>query len=457
MKIVYWLLLFFSAVLYFLPFLFSDFLWWLIFLFPIPFLYVTSKHNLSFLHGYIWGLFVFALHGSGGIYSITRMAQEAWVIGIVLGISMVLYQAMYLGLIFYAATTIIHRWKVEGFLYRLLMWTVALLVFIIWTDNYSFWIFGVLEGYPLMHPLLPLAQHPALLTLMPLIGEHALTILFLLFSFSVVVFTRYKNYTALFFVGCASMPWLLSLWCASASEAPAWYACTKSLPCMVHCNGDDPTVPFKVVAHQLRKIITQFPATEMIIMPESAFNLSNFEQLSSSLQLWNEFHLGKPIHILFGAGRQEGGNCYNALHWVYDGVLQGYHDKQHTMLISERLVWWMDNDVLRRIYRKDGITITRSDNDVIAMKLAQDILFVPYICSELFFNEKPHDEYAYMPIIAIVNDMWFLNTYIQNLLLLLARTKAISWQHDIAYVSYTQSVFIDIQGVLREMDTVVPL
>ncbi len=452
MKKLHHFLLLLSAILYFIPFLFSDFLWWLIFIFPIPFLYVTSKHNLSFLQGYMWGLLVFALHGSAGIYSITRMAQESWIIGIVLGIGMVLYQALYPAIIFYGASTILHKWKIEHFLYRVGMWSAALLVFIMWTDKYSFWIFGALEGYPLMHPLLPLSQRPALLMLLPFVGKHALTMLFLLFSFSVVAFARYKNYITMFFVWCASMPWIFSLWCASASDAPVWYTCTKSLPYMMHCSSDDPTVIFKVVAYQLRKIVTQFPETEMIIMPESAFNLNNFEQLSSSLPLWNGSCLGKPIHILFGAGRKEDGHYYNTFHWIHDGVLQGYHDKKHTMLISERLVWWMDTILLRKIYRRDGITIKKSCNDRVGIKLAQETAFVPYICSELFFNEKPDDTYIGIPIIAIVNDLWFLNTYIQQLLLLLACSKAISWQRHIIYVGYTQSVFIDTQGAITPMD-----
>ena len=96
-----------SAVLYALPFLWSEQLWWLIFAFPIPLLYLTRTHNLSFIHGYVWGVIVFLLHLSGGIAIMIRLSHESWWVGIMLGILMVLYQAMAPGLLFWCATMVV--------------------------------------------------------------------------------------------------------------------------------------------------------------------------------------------------------------------------------------------------------------------------------------------------------------------------------------------------------------
>src|SRR5579863_5418484 len=129
-----WFLLMTSAVLYALPFLWSDYFWWLIFLFPVPLLYVTHRVNFSFIHGYVWGCIVFALHLSGGIYLIARMAGNAWPVGVAMGIAMVLYQALVPAFLFWSVTQFIIFFSIHNSILRLLLWTAALWLFIVWVD-----------------------------------------------------------------------------------------------------------------------------------------------------------------------------------------------------------------------------------------------------------------------------------------------------------------------------------
>ena len=445
-----------SAVLYALPFLFSEYLWWLIFFFPIPLLYSTRTNNLSFIHGYVWGCAVFALHLSGGIYVIACMAHEAWLLGVVIGIAMVLYQALIPALLFWCVTQTVQKFSLQSTLIRLCMWTAALWLFIMWTDWYSMWIFGVREGYPLMHPLIPLAQKPALLLLLPIVGKLFFTILFLLIPAGCVAFLWYKNYRALLFFCSAVVPFIFCWWVGQLDmQQLPWHKVMKSLPYMVCSTVNNPIVVVKIVGNQLRKIIEQYPQTEVIIMPESAFNVSNFADFPELVQLWNHECLGKAIHLVFGAARWHDGNYYNSLHWVYNGVLQDCYDKHHAMLMSERLSPWMNNNVMRQIYFNRGSPIAVSSHERTKLALFENVRFIPYICSELFFSELPNDEYGNIPIVVVVNDSLFLgsycSSYIQKLLVLLARYKAIQWQRDIVYVSYAQSLFIDTHGMTQAM------
>ncbi len=442
-----WLLLIFSAVLYALPFLWSAHVWWLIFIFPIPLLYLTRSQNLSFIDGYVWGVIVFLLHLSGGISVVVRLSHESWLVGFLLGISMVLYQALFPAIIFWCTAVIVRFFQLQSPALCLCMWLIALALFIFWTDQYCMWIFGIQEGYPLMHPLILLAQQPCMLVLLPSIGKQLLTMLLLLVPASFVVLLWYKNYCALSFFLFICALWLLCcLMCVPHIKQPDWYAKIKSLPCMAHSCVDNPVVTIKVVGNQLKKIIANYPEVEIIVMPESAFNISNFEDLPELLQLWNADCLGKDIHLVFGTCRAQEGSYYNSLHWVSDGVLQGCFDKKHAMLITERLSDWMNIEYIRTIYFKHGLSIMRSCNDRVQLHMS-DTAFVPYICSELFFNEQPDDNYCQDPIIAIINDTLLQNSYIQNLLVLLARFRAIQWQRDIVYVSYVHSLFINIHGV----------
>jgi hypothetical protein len=511
MKRLDWLLLLLSAILYALPFLLNEYCWWLVFIFPIPLLYVTRTVNLSFVHGYVWGCITFAIHLSGGIYVMIAMAHEWWPVGVALGVMIVLYQALFPACLFWGAAKTIYftrflypfarltpssvpsdgdpDWNevkigdkkyprvrlilqqvqderkkegverdCNGFLMaRLFVWIIALWLFIIWTDWYSMWIFGIQEGYPLMHPLIPLAQKPALLGLLPIIGKALLTGVFLLLPASVVLLLWYKNYKAGLFFCSAIVPWLLCLWLGQAErEIPFWQNQIKSLPYMAYSVAKNPMVVVKVVGNQLKKIITQYPETDIIIMPESAFNVSNFANLPELIECWGAERLGKKIHVVFGASRWHNGNYYNSLHWVYNGVLQNCCDKRHAMLLSERLPLWMNNALMYQVYFSQAPVVEISSCERIKLFLSEGVDFIPYICSELFCNESPDDIYRDTPIMVLVNDSFFISSvcslYIQQLLVLLARSKAIQWQRDIVYVSYAQSLFIDKFGGLRNIN-----
>jgi hypothetical protein len=191
-------------------------------------------------------------------------------------------------------------------------------------------------------------------------------------------------------------------------------------------------------------------------MPESAFNVSNFADLPELIQLWNGEYLGKAIHLIFGASRWHNGNYYNSLHWVYDGVLQDCCDKRHAMLISERLSSWMDCPLMRRVYFSQGSPVAISSCERVKLSLGEFVEFVPYVCSELFFNELPDDNYQNTPMIVLVNDSVFVSSvyssYIQKLIVLLARLKAIQWQRAMVYVSYVESLFINSHGRIEQMN-----
>jgi hypothetical protein len=338
------------------------------------------------------------------------------------------------------------------------VWDVALWLFIIWTDWYSMWIFGIKEGYPLMHPLMLLAQKPALLCLLPCIGKQLLTIVFLCVPTSIVMMLWYKNYKIVLFFCGAIAPWILCWWWGASvdMQQACWHKKVKTLPMMICSTAKKPTGAIKIAANHLKNVVAQHPETEIIIMPESAFNLNNFADLNELLQWWNGDCIGKKIHLIFGASRWHEGCYYNSLHWVYNGVLQGCCDKRHAMLISERLPSWINGPMMQQLYFNQSCPIAISSCKREKLVLSECDEFVPYICSELFFNELPDDEHVNTAVIVIINDSLFSGSiwslYIQRLLILLARFRAIQWQRDIVYVSYAQSLFIDRHGMVQDIN-----
>src|SRR5882724_1849233 len=156
MKTGNWLLLVCSAVLYAVPFLLNGACWGLIFLFPVPLLLVASENQLTFKHGFFWGFVTFLLHGYGGIIVVSRMAHEWWVLGLLLGVGLVVYCALCVGVLFWAAEALLLYYSVRSPVGPIIVFTGALAGIIVWVDRYCLCIFGAVEGYPLMHPLIVL-------------------------------------------------------------------------------------------------------------------------------------------------------------------------------------------------------------------------------------------------------------------------------------------------------------
>jgi predicted amidohydrolase len=231
-----------------------------------------------------------------------------------------------------------------------------------------------------------------------------------------------------------------------------WLSVVKSLPYVIVCHNSHVAGSMEFIGNECKKIIANAPATEVIVMPESALSCDALADSPELLQLWNEQHLGKAVHIIFGAFRWRDGNYYNSAHWVYNGVLHNCCDKRHAMCLSERLSVGLRCMGMGTIYCNTGPEVTASMRKRELMNIKSIDPSVFYICSELFFNEYPDDAYPHTVIIALINDSVFAKyycaTYITKLLLLLARFKAAMWQREILYVSYTQSVFINRCGQL---------
>lgn len=485
MKKSHWFLLILSAILYAIPFLFCDSLWWLIFIFPVPLLYVALTQNISFIHGYVWGVLVFLLHCYAGIFIVADLARESWWIGFALAIVMAMWQALVPALLFLCAAIAVNFFflcarpeLVEGFpraledilqsilciklwrtqqvqgergikvkssyyskmfpLIRIFLWTTALALFIFWTDRYCLYIFGM-HGYPFMHPLMPLAQQPAFLWMLPILGKQLLTLLFLLVPVSLTLLLWYRNGTSTLLCIAVMLPWFWSQPCHK--EQPVWHKQIKSLPCMIRAHSASAAI--NILTYHIKKLVATYPETSIIIMPESALDNIDHTMLHGFCT---------KMHLICGACCCEDENRYNSLYWIHNGAVCARFNKKDTMILTEHVADWMNADWLRKIYFKDKVAITRSCNERMPITLSDSISFVPYICSELFFNEHPDDCYPDISIVVIVNDTLLADSYMQELLLLLARFKAIQWQRDIAYVSYAYSVFIDREGNIREIN-----
>jgi len=446
-----WFLLCISAVLYVLPFMFSAYVWWLVFLFPIPLLYVALHENLAFTHGYVWGIFAFGLHLSGVLYSAFLMATGSYLLRLIPALFIILYESLSAGACFWLTGKLITHFNIlKQSWQRVGIWVVTFSLFIYYVDQYCLLLFDRCEGYFLMHPLLPLVTKPALLRFLPTIGKPLLTIALLLIPATITMFLIKPQKKRFFAILIALLPWLSTGFFPHHNpQQPRWLNQVAAMP-ILFPKSVNLTGMMRTASTQFKKIISKKPDTKLIIMPESSFYCSSLVSTPELVNFWNEEHLGSQLNIVVGASRQEKDKQYNTLIWVKNGELQAYFDKRHGVPLTERIPSWFNFAFIQNLYFGKIATVATSANPRPKLHILDDTAFIPYICSELFFNEHPDDSHGEGTILAICNDMWFdtpyYPSYLQILMYRIAQFKAIQWQRDILYVSFSRAVYIDTMG-----------
>jgi hypothetical protein len=423
-------------------------------MFPVPFLYSAACKPLAFKDGVLWAGLTVLLHLSGGISVVMRMSGDYWLFGLALSLAVVFYLALVCGMLCWAAQKMLRLLRIEQVLIsRIIAYTGVLIVFITWIDRYCLFIFDRIEGYPLMHPIILLTHCPSLLLLLPCVGKLCMTGLFFLVSGAFVGLLVLKNIKSLFFFILVLVPWVLSIVIGQFQQeehTALWVPSVVAIARMTSCKSSYPESMMRVMGQFFSAIVKNNPAVRIIVLPESAFDSQVFLQNPQLFKRWGQESLGQPVHIIFGGVRKDNELYYNSLYWVYDGVLCSCFDKKHAMVLSERLPRVCDTIFTRSVYFNNSSVVTCGRRDRSLLKLEGIGEFMPYLCSELFFNEYPDDTQEKVPIIALINDSVFkqhsFSLYIQDLLLSLARFKAVMWHRDIVYVSYAYTVFLNKKG-----------
>lgn len=448
--------LFLSALLYGFSFLFNRYCSFLIVLSPLFLLCAASQAPLSFKEGFMWGLCVSALSGFGFVVVIAHMAQQCWFGGLCLGIVITIYYASIAASFFGAARAIIMRCKdyLSPFV-KLFIATIFFFWFIIFVDRYSLIVFGIFQGYPLMHPLVALADSGVLLFFVSLWGKDGALVCFLLLSLcltQILLLGRLRIFCVLCFVVFSFLS-VLSLFQQKHYQR---MDSIVTLPYMIYGSNRSAKSMIKVVAQWLRKVIQEYSHVQTIIMPESSLNTIFMQEDYDDFVCWSSESSGKPIQLIFGATRLSGDCYYNTVFCVKNGTLESFFDKRCPMLLSEWLPDWCGMVSLQTICRNaDRPAITWSDNKRNAIIINGYGECVPYICSELFCSVSPDSSDQGRPIVALVNDSIFIESpcagYIADFLVKLARLKAADWGCDIIYVSYSQSLLLEKNGLVNSL------
>ena len=439
------LLLFLSAIAYTLPFVAPFYCWWLIFLFPLFLFLGLNQNQLRVIDYLIWSLAVSSMHIFPLGNAIIRMTSAPLYVQLLPTILLIMYVTLYpLGLLI-GITTLFRRFK-PTLSAELLIWTVSLWLYLLTIDYALFWVFGRVEGYVFMNPLLPLATLPSLLMLLHWLPMPIMLLLYCITTSMISWFLLRRSIANTMLLFLVIVVWIAPSLLIHSTQPPAWLNQVGHLPMIL-----PETMPAErgsvLIAYEVEQLAVRHPGLRLVIMPESSWNGLPLNEVSELPSLKN---LSVP-HVIIGSFSLQDQIHYNSLYWFKRGQRAGLFDKCHAVPFIERIPWGGQLLCTKLFFKKsDPICPTNTPRLSIT---ANDISFVPYICSELFLNNSPYDPICTAPILATCNDWWFGLSYFRRLMLMVAQLRAMEWNRPILYISFYYAQYIDPYGIIHPITT----
>lgn len=441
-----WVILASSALVYGLALIMSPALWWCSFICFVPLFLLGARHPLTFKEGFFYSGLLWALGGIGILQTLFILGTGPLWVRIIPSIAIVLIQAFFGGLWFFLTSTFLSRALISSPYQRLGIWVLTTGLYFYWVIHLSLSMFDYWEGYFLLYPLLPLAEYPALLSWMPVTGKGIL-MWFLLLSNAAFTLPMLTNNSLIRFL-CpliGIVPWVLQIAFAQPPQTPPDWVHKVAVIQKKFFPVPQPMESIEKIKDTIKDLITAYADLELFILPESSLTRLNLDTARELATYWDTQSIGKPVTILLGAFKWEHEVYRNTVYWISEGQIQGSFNKRHTMAVTES-VGWYNMSFLRTLFHGRGPIVEPSSNPRVPFPLLPEMSFVPYVCSELFFNNQPDDQYPQTVIAELSNDFWAKSAYIRHLMYLAARFKAIEWQRPILYASYYYKGFIDTDG-----------
>lgn len=468
-----------SALLYCVALYAPNTLWWCMFLFPIPLYLLSCLQKLTFMHGFHWGVLFFSITLYPFFNSIlsSKIGSSCITVLFITTLS-VFYCAFYSACWFWLmgiCTRALRSPKYTNYARQytpllIPIWLATTLLYIITVDHYCLWPFLRLEGIPLLHPLIPLTAQSPLLWALPFLGKNILTLLLLLpaatGAYVCVTYTSRYQTTNNLLVLCSLTPWIIFLIApiGKSSQTPAWTAYIAWLPLQVTGHR----TAALLLHHTFKKIIKEKPNTQLIILPESALYTDALCSNAACTQLWQSERDDQPLFIIAGSFNRTENSFFNTCYLIDSGIMAQQFNKKHTMPFIEHLPLWVYyrktiSLFFTNLFFTDLPPITPASNTREPFTLyfnnktnnkntdnssTEIVQLMPYICSELFFNEHQDNVATDMPLLALINDTWATHTYIHILMVHAAQLKALQWHCEILYISYNHAFYITKTGEL---------
>ncbi len=438
------ILLFLSALCYTLPFITPYTCWWLIFLFPALLFIALNTHKLHWLDYCAWGLFVSFMHILPLCDAMLYMTSGSIVLRLVPATALVVYVALY-PITWLLATHSLLK-QCTAFSKKLFFWTISLWIYLLVVAYALFWFFGRCEGFVFANPLLPLAAHPTLLGVLHWVSLPFALLMYCITTSTFTCCIIQRTRIAIVFLILSLIPWMFPIFLHQSTKSPIWLSQIGHLPIML-----PETISLErgatLICFELKQLKKEHPDLQLVILPESAWNGTACTSIATIAPL----QASSIPDVIIGSFAQERDLRFNSLYWFHHGIRKQRIDKQHAVPFIERIppgAAYLCNS----LFFTKNAPITPASSTRRKIYINDQLIFVPYICSDLFCNNHP-DQHFHNPILASCSDWWFRLSYFRQLMVLAARFRAIQWHNPLLYIAFHHAQYFDQYGTAHSIAT----
>lgn len=418
-----------SALCYGFAFIFSSTLWWLIILYPLFLLLIPQR--IGFFEAFFWSFIAHSIHLIGIAVALYRMNTPLFII-----IGMFFYTPLVTGFIFIVIKKIAQYLSESNFnISPIVTNGIALFLNRLCITYAILFPFGRIEGYIFMDPLILFINSP----FRAAIQAYNLTMLTILFYGTITTIIlwmqeRRTSYIALF---CISLLLVITphiMQRNKEQEPPSWIHHIAAIA-LFFPNPKNLTAIRNTIDQKIKFVLQKKPDVQLFVLPEGAINCP-----LSSEQINDLFSKDINYSMIICSSSFKKQKLKNACFFVHNKSCDALYYKRHALPVTEQSI--LNQDI--------KTTIWPSKNKHPVFSINEDFSFVPYICSDFFFNNNPDDTHDHVPIITLCNDIWFGGQipYIQQLMLKTAQFKALNWNRQIVYIAYSSSYYINTDGQL---------
>ena len=185
----------------------------------------------------------------------------------------------------------------------------------------------------------------------------------------------------------------------------------------------------------------------IVVAPETTYPFALNEHVLQ-LQLWNCV-MPSNTYFLIGSQRSEEKNFYQTVFLIHRGRIINFYDKKHRVLFTEKLPkLWRYFSWTKSLFLKEKVEFKKRKELKDNIKnnyfnISKDLIFIPQICSELFFRKDNKDFKPNTIIFFFVNDSWFCN-YFKKIMMNLCKLIEIETSSSIIYINHKNRHFASV-------------
>ncbi len=435
-----------SAFLYGISFLYAPFSSAaVIFLIPLL-LCIEKKISIGILTGALWSIIAFFMHAFGILYVVVNYGTNVAIVTCVL-----FFFGLYCGLYSMIWIWLLQKKMNSQPLLQIVYRVLVTVLFFVAIDRFFLFPLGVIQGYPLFFPLIPLINTLAGVIFIATIQRWLFLIMVVIMQELIVysiVHSQFSRTKISIFIICFTTIFLFPPHCLFLTQKQLIEKYdTDSIACIVECKTEkNPQDHAQLLYSLMVKARQLYPQAKTFIMRESAFPFSLNEH-RYAIEMWQKNIMKEGDHIVFGSLWCENDACFNCFFCINECRIMHRYEKTHLIplfeYIPESLFF---KSKLRNLFFQKKDLFSQGFSTSVPLKINDNTLILPVICSELFWNKRSKHLHTQCPLLCLMHDGHFANSGYDALMILMARYKACYEQRTIIYCSYFHALLIGTHG-----------